>query len=244
MDPSILIFLILAGVAGGFVGAQVGGGALVTLPALLFLGLTPASAVSTNILSALVINVVALFTYNHIKKLKIGGILPMALAALIGSVIGASWVLNINTEILSKTMAVLLVGVAALALFRPSGKIIPSRKVSYWFAAIPASFLLGIYGGFLSVSVTTVFVFLMMLLGQNELKAIESSVFITAVLLLGALAVFVKEDSINYFWAIPLAAGSAMGSYIGAKTALKFGETWIRILLIGISVFAAVKLLI
>lgn len=59
MDPIILIFLSIAGLAGGFVGAQVGGGALVTLPALLYLGLAPAGAVATNVLSALAALVLA-----------------------------------------------------------------------------------------------------------------------------------------------------------------------------------------
>mgnify|MGYP001615985447 FL=1 len=245
MDPSTLVFLILAGLAGGFIGAQVGGGALVTLPALLFLGLTPSGAVSSNIISALTINVVALFTYNHIKKLKIKEVIMPALSALAGSVVGANLVLNVNKEILSQVMAILLVvaGLFVLAKPRHVASIKSQRIIRTPFGFL-IFFILGIYGGFLSASITTLFVILLVFLGENELKAIEKSVFITAVLLVGAAVVFIKQGTIQYNLAWPLAAASAVGSYAGAKTALRWGSRWLKILLALAVIFAAVKLLI
>ena len=245
MDPSTLVFLILAGAAGGFIGAQVGGGALITLPALLYLGLAPAEAVATNVISALVINIVALFTYNHIKKLNIKEVLAPALAALVGSVVGANLVLNVNKQALSQIMAILLVAAGLFVLAKPKHiASVKSKKIIRTPFGLLIAFILGIYGGFLSASITTLFVILLLFLGENELKAIEKSVFITAVLLIGALMVFINKGTIQYSLAWPLAAASAGGAFIGAKTALRWGSRWLKILLVIAEIFAAVKLLI
>jgi uncharacterized membrane protein YfcA len=48
----ILTFLIFAGVAAAFIDSVVGGGGLISIPALLFTGLPPSIALGTNKLAA------------------------------------------------------------------------------------------------------------------------------------------------------------------------------------------------
>ncbi|GED17480.1 Sulfite exporter TauE/SafE [Aneurinibacillus migulanus] len=48
LDPLILIVLIVFRFLASFIDSVVGGGGLIALPALLFTGLNPASAVATN----------------------------------------------------------------------------------------------------------------------------------------------------------------------------------------------------
>ncbi len=48
VDVHILILLISFGFLAAFIDSVVGGGGLISLPALLFVGLNPAAAVATN----------------------------------------------------------------------------------------------------------------------------------------------------------------------------------------------------
>ena len=48
MDYLQALFLVLVGVVAGFINTVAGGGSLLTLPILIFLGLPPAMANGTN----------------------------------------------------------------------------------------------------------------------------------------------------------------------------------------------------
>lgn len=104
-----ILLMIIAGFFGGFIGAQVGSGAMITLPALLFLGMPPVLAVGTNMLSAWLINVVAFLKYLKSGKVIIGSqTASFAVVAFVGSLIGASLLLIIDKALLSKIVAIFL----------------------------------------------------------------------------------------------------------------------------------------
>ena len=65
LDPGVLVFLALAGLAAGFVDAVVGGGGLIQLPALLlgFPGASPVQILATNKLASICGTTVSASTY-------------------------------------------------------------------------------------------------------------------------------------------------------------------------------------
>ena len=246
MDFNI-IFISLAGLVGGFIGAQAGAGALITLPALLFLGLEPTLAIGTNVLSGWLINVVAVFKYWKNRKINFGIVVPLSIISLIGAFIGANLVLNIKKEILSKIVAIFFLGLIFLIFKKPTAGLETENKKldkkEYIIAGI-LCFVLGIYGGFFSVGVATFLIFLfVLLLGRDLMQGVADACFVTAVMLIAALVVFVRGNNIDFSLAIPLAITSIIGSYIGAHVALKFGANWIRGLLIGVVIALVIKLL-
>jgi uncharacterized protein len=246
MDFNI-IFISLAGLAGGFIGAQVGAGALITLPALMFIGLEPTLAIGTNILSGWIINIVAVFKYWKNCKINFRLVVPLSIISLIGAFIGANLVLNIKKELLSKIVAVFFLGLVFLIFKKPTaGLEMENKKLekkNFIIAGI-LCFVLGVYGGFFSVGVTTFLIFLfVLLLGRNLIQGIADALFVTSVMLVAALIVFVKKNNIDFSLAIPLAIASIIGSYIGAHAALKYGVKWIRGLLIVAVIALIIKLL-
>ena len=246
MDFNIILIFI-AGLAGGFIGAQVGAGSLVTLPVLLFLGLEPALAIGTNILSGWLINVVAIFKYWKNNKINFQVALPLSLISFIGAFIGANLVLDINKEILSKIVATFFFGSFCLIFKKPaSAPESENKKISrkdFIIAGI-LCFILGVYGGFFSVGGTTFLIFLfVLLLGRNLMQGIADAVFVTAIMLSAAVIVFARGNNIDFSFAVPLAIASMVGSYIGANTALKFGDKWLRGLLAVVIVALIIKLL-
>ena len=195
-----ILLMIVAGFLGGFVGAQVGSGAIITLPALLFLGMPPVLAIGTNMLSAWLINVVAFLKYLKSGKVIIGSqTASFAVVAFVGSLIGANLLLIIDKALLSKIVAVFFVVLIVFMFKKPtkpeSSK--PEIKQKYIDIAAILAFIVGIYGGFFTVAVTTFFIFILVyLLKKNFLEASAESVFIISIVLLVALLVFIKNVTI------------------------------------------------
>ena len=105
------------------------------------------------------------------------------------------------------------------------------------------AFVLGVYGGFFSVGVTTLFIVLIVILLRRDFtQAAADAIAISAVFLLGSLVQFATTDLIRYEYAIPLAIGSAFGAYWGSRTALKFGNRWLKGLVMMMVLLAIAKL--
>ncbi|OGG42164.1 hypothetical protein A3A21_02155 [Candidatus Jorgensenbacteria bacterium RIFCSPLOWO2_01_FULL_45_25b] len=242
-----ILLMSLVGLIGGFVGSQAGAGSLITLPALLFLGLPPALAVGTNILSAWLTNVVAALTYWRKGKLRNQETFSLGIIAFFGSLGGAYLILYIPEDLTRKIIGILfllLIGVLVWENGKKGEKEKKKPKHALGVAHI-ISFVLGVYGGFLSVAVTTLFILMfVLLLRRSFVEGVAEAVTVSAILLFGALVVFVKEGSINMALALPLAIGSVIGAYGGAKTAMKLGEKWIKPLVGIVMIGAATKLLL
>lgn len=120
----------------------------------------------------------------------------------------------------------------------------PDIKQKYIDIAAVLAFIVGIYGGFFTVAVTTFFIFILVyLLKRSFLEASAESVFIVSIVLLAALLVFIKNGNIDWRYSIPLAASSIVGSWVGAATALKFGDKWIKTLLTITIIIVILKLI-
>ena len=242
----LILLMIVAGFLGGFVGAQVGSGAMITLPALLLLGMPLALAIGTNMLSAWLINVVSFLKYLKSGKVIIKSqTASFAVVAFVGSLIGAYLLLIIDKSSLSTIVAVFFVGLVFLMFKKPPKLENPNPEIKQKYIDIAAilAFIVGIYGGFFTVAVTTFFIFILVyLLKRNFLEASAESVFIVSIVLLVALLVFIKNGNIDWRYSIPLALSSIVGSWVGAATALKFGDKWIKPLLIFTIAIAIIKL--
>jgi uncharacterized membrane protein YfcA len=243
----LISLMIVAGFLGGFIGAQVGSGAMITLPALLFLGMPPVLAIGSNMLSAWLINVVAFLKYFKSGKIIIKSqTASFAVVAFVGSLIGANLLLMIDKSLLSKIVAVFFISLIFLIFKKPAKLDNPNPEIKQKYIDIAAilAFLVGIYGGFFTVAVTTFFIFILVyLLKRKFLEASAESVFIVSIVLLVALLVFIKNGNIDWRYSVPLALSSIVGSWVGAATALKFGDKWIKGLLIFTIVVVILKLI-
>jgi hypothetical protein len=243
-----IAILLVVGFLGGFVGAQVGSGAMITLPALLFFGISPTLAIGTNMLPSWLTNIIAFFKY-----LKSGRIVlekqtaSLAVVAFVGSLIGAKLLIGIDKEILSKIVAVFFFALIIIMFRKPNSSSAGEKKEvrqAYVNIAAILSFIIGIYGGFFTVAVTTFFIFVLVyLLKKTMLEAAAESVFIVSIVLSVALLTFIKTGNIDYSLAIPLSVGSIIGSWVGAAVALKLGEKWIKILMAATVLVVILKLL-
>lgn len=242
-----LLIVCIAGFVGGFVGSQVGAGAIITLPALLFIGMPLPLAVGTNTLSGWLINVVAGVKYWKSGKVNLEFIIPLAVIASIGAWVGAQLLFVVDTAILSKISASIFCFLGIAMLIQPKNmKDKDTEKLAgrrLWIGLLLA-FILGLYGGILSVGLATFAILTFnLLLKQPRIEAIANAVTMSAVLLTSSTLFFIINDKISYMEAIPLAITSMAGAYIGAHVVMHKSGAYFKALLVIVLVLVILKLL-
>ncbi|MCA9460331.1 MAG: sulfite exporter TauE/SafE family protein, partial [Nanoarchaeota archaeon] len=147
MTQIILTFII--GVLASFIGAIVGSGGLISIPFLMFLGLPPQIAIATNKFGAVGLSIGSITKFKKEKKIIWKYILPFSILAIIGGIIGAKLLINIDEDYLSKIVGlILLILLPFIFLKKDLG--IKNKKPSKQMKIIGSIiyFLLMIFGGF------------------------------------------------------------------------------------------------
>ncbi len=237
MDISTLnaALLILAGLFAGFINTLAGSGSLITLPLLMFLGLSPHQANATNRIAIFFQNFVAVRNFKKQRTLDIQSNLYLVLPALIGSLIGATIAINVNEKVLNAFIGGLLFVMFFVILFKPdkwvkeqAGRI--EGKPTLWQMII--FFFIGIYGGFIQAGVGFFLLAGLVLgVGYNLIQANAVKVLIVLSYTALALGIFIWAGQINYLFGFILATGNAGGAYIASRYAKQIGVKPIRYIL-------------
>src|SRR5581483_3600237 len=109
MPETILIPAALSlGLASGFIGGVATGGGLVSIPGLMFMGLSPAAAISTNNLNA-VSGVTSALRFHKSQKLQLRGLWPLLFASFFGGLAGSKLLLHVNQTVMQKVFAIVAI---------------------------------------------------------------------------------------------------------------------------------------
>ncbi|WP_289054029.1 sulfite exporter TauE/SafE family protein [Carboxylicivirga marina] len=249
MDITLLdaSLLIIAGLFAGFINTLAGSGSLITLPLLMFLGLSPHQANATNRVAIFVQNVVAVRNFKQQGLINYKSSLFLVIPALIGSVIGASIAININEEILKLFIGSLLFVMFFVILLKPdkwvknqAGQV--NEKPAFWQIVI--FFFIGLYGGFIQAGVGFFLLAGLVLgVGYDLIKANAIKVFIVLTYTALALGLFIYSGQVNFLYGLILAIGNASGAFIASKYAQQIGVKFIRNILLATVFVAGIKVL-
>lgn len=243
------ITLLIVGFIGGFLGSEVGAGGMIMLPALLFMGLSPAVAVATHVLAGWVTNAVAGYEYLRGGRVQNDVVFHLAPVAFVGAIVGSWLIAMIDSARASSIIAVLFAVVFLLifVVFRKgiAGLRAGSQRYTHTRKLLAGlgAFILGVYGGFFSVGVTTLFIVLIVFILRRDFKqAAADAIAISSIFLLGSLVQFAGSGLIVYSMAIPLAVGAAVGAYYGSRSAMRHGNRWLKFLVMAVVIVAIIKL--
>lgn len=240
--------ILVTGVVAGFLNTLGGGGSLLTMPVLIFLGLPAAVANGTNRIAIFVQNIVGVSNFRHKGYFypKLGFLL--GIPAILGSIFGAKVAINIAGELFEKILAVVMILVLILILTRPERKFIKdidNGNLSLWRLtfAIITFFGIGLYGGFIQAGVGfIIIVALTLITGMSLVKVNCLKVFIILIYTISSLLVFIINGKVNFLLGFTLAIGNAIGAYAGSNFAISKGDKWIRVVLIITILAMAAKL--
>lgn len=236
--------LLFFGFIASFLNAIVGGGGLISLPALMAIGLPPSTAIATNKLANTISNGTSMITFFRAGKVdfkKIGKILPFI---FFGSFIGAYTVHLVSPAILKPLMLVMLVLVAGYTIFKkdwgqnPEQKALSTtKKVLFWllFAAI------GFYDGFFGPGTGSFFIFALLMIGNDFLQAAGNAKAFNFTSNLAALAMFLMLGEVNFLYGLPMGFIMIFGAILGSRFALKRDVKMMRFIFIGVTCILIIK---
>ena len=238
--------LILAGFGAGFINTIAGGGTLLTLPTLIFIGLPPAVANGTNRVAILIQTFFAIRGFKSKQVSTYPFSLYLGIAAFFGSFIGARIAVDIKGELFNRILAIIMIVVVALIAFQPKlnlNQLQERLQGKYLWVSVIAFFFLGIYGGFINAGIG--FLMLLWLPYVNRMSLLRSNatkVFVVCLYTVSAVIMFAYHDKINWFYGFVLAIGNASGAWIASRWSVNKGDGIIKIFVVVMVVIMAVKL--
>ncbi len=238
--------LFLIGIMVGFVNVMAGGGSLLTLPVMLFLGVPAPVANGTNriaILAQMATAVVAFFRKGY-SDFRLS--LSLALAAVPGAVAGAVVAVRLEGVLFNRTLAVIMLVVMLVMATQ--------KQTPEYSGALPGKprlvlahvlmAVLGIYGGFIQVGAGFLFMpILYKTLGIDLVRVNMHKSFIITVYTTAALIVFAWQVELFWVLGLTLAAGTSIGAWLSAHVQVAQGERIIRLALNTVLALIIVKLL-
>ena len=238
--------LMLVGILAGFLNVMAGGGSLLTLPVLLFLGLPAPVANGTNRVAIFFQNIFAMAGFRK------QGVFPWKLAllctapALVGSYIGAQLAVNIDDQLFRRLLACIMIGVLVLTVVDPVRRwqLGSERMTKLRGAVLLLSFFaIGVYGGFVQAGVGFLIISGLLLHGLDLVRINAVKVIVIFSFTIVALGVFMAHGQVDYGMGMALAAGNSLGGWIATHVAVKKGHDWIRNLVSITVLIFAIKLL-
>jgi len=246
MEFTEVIIVVVAGIAAGFLNVLAGGGSLITLPLLIFLGLPSAVANATNRIAIVGQNIFAVAGFQSKGISAWPYSLYLGVSALLGAIAGAKIAVDIDDKTFNRILSVIMVLVAFAILLKPLKKSTgESERMDrkHQVIGVVSFFGVGIYGGFIQAGVG--FIMMPLLVGINGFSLVKTNsvkVFVALVYSLAALGVFILEDVLNWEIGLTLAVGNAIGGWIGSRWSVAKGDVWIRRILIVAIIVLSIKL--
>ncbi|MCB1789191.1 MAG: sulfite exporter TauE/SafE family protein [Gammaproteobacteria bacterium] len=223
-----------------------GGGSLLTVPVMLFMGIPGPVANGTNRIAILAQNVTAVTAFRRrgYSDFKLG--MSLAAAAAVGAIGGASLGVHLDGAWFDRILALVMVGVMLL-MATGQDKIKPSGGETQAKNLLAGHLLMvgaGFWGGFIQIGVGFILMpILHRVLGLDLVRVNMHKVFIVLVYTVVALFVFASQLELLWWTGVGLAVGNSIGGWLGAHTTISHGESLIRrVLYLALSAFI-IKLL-
>ncbi len=241
-----LLAVCSASLLAGAVDAMVGGGGLLTVPALFgsYPGLPPALLLGTNKCASVFGTLVAVWRYSKHLHLRWAWLWPAALLAFAGALLGA-WALTwLNAAVLRTVCPVLLTVMLVYTLRQPTLGVQmqanPANHNRCWRWTLLAA--IGWYDGFFGPGTGSLFIFLLVRLqGMDFLQASGHAKVLNAATNLAALLLLAAHGHVWWQVGLTMAAANMAGSLIGARLALRHGALLVRQVFIWLVLILIVK---
>ncbi len=246
MSISLIILACIAGFIGAMVDAIVGGGGLVTTPALLALGLPTHIALGTNKFASTMgamSSTYHFFKSGNMNKQLLKYILPFS---FVGSAFGVLTVLGIDPEFLKKVIIVLVLVIGVYTIVhkdlgledRFTG-LTPKKIV----LAMVLALALGFYDGFFGPGTGSFLIFgLINIFGFNFVRASANTKVLNLASNITALVLFLLNGKVYFFIGIPMGLCMIVGAKVGANMAIEKGSKFIKPVFVVMSLLLVVKM--
>ncbi|PEB54463.1 sulfite transporter TauE/SafE [Bacillus pseudomycoides] len=213
---TLFFTLLVIGIVSAFIGTLAGGGGLITLPAMMLVGVPIQIGIATNKFSSGIAALTSIFYLLKNKHLSVKIIIVNVCIAIIGGMSGAL----ITSHVTEQTMNIMALILLIFAL-------IITLKNKQWVSSVEGKakdttivsnampFFIAAYDGGFGPGSSTFGILHYMNQKNTYMKAVQ----LTRVLIFGsccgAFIIFYQTGFVQWNYAIAMAIGSAIGSQIG-----------------------------
>lgn len=230
LDTVTVVFLIVAGFISAFIDSTVGGGGLISTPALLSLGLPVPYALGTNKVAASMGCLTSVISFWRAGKIKKAAFALMPLSFL-GSALGAYVVYLLPEKLMKNIIVVLLVAVAVYTYRRKDWgdtSAVQQLGIHALIGAIAMAFAIGFYDGFFGPGTGSFLIFGFLYLGYDFVTAAGNAKALNFASGIGALVSFAVSGTIIWSYGIIMALSMIVGAVCGSRLAIKKGAAYVR----------------
>lgn len=244
MDAQLVLALVAAAVAAGFVDSIAGGGGLITLPVLMLAGLPADQALATNKVQGSFGAATAAFSFARSGLVDLRRQLPSAALAAAAGAAGALLVTALPTQALRVVLPVVLIGIALFFALKPGLNDIDRAPrltpAAFALTAVPGvAFYDGLIGPGAGAFYMIAFV---TLAGYGILRATAHTKLLNFASNIGALGAFALTGQPLWLLGLLMGAGQMLGAWLGSRMAMRIGARVIKPLLVVTSTALALRL--
>ncbi|MFH0715287.1 TSUP family transporter [Staphylococcus delphini] len=243
-DGTLILIIISLGFLAAFIDAVVGGGGLISIPALLAIGMPPAAALGTNKLASAFGSLTSAIRFIRSGKVDLAIVVKLFPLSFIASILGAIVAVYLPAELLKPLVIVILSMVLVYTLLKKDWGSIRTYTTLPLYKMILFTCLIGVigfYDGFLGGGTGSFLLFVFLLLGFDFLSAAGNAKVLNFASNLGALLLFIYLGRVDYVYGLSMGVSMIAGSYAGAMFALKKGVGYVRILFVIVTVVLILK---
>jgi uncharacterized membrane protein YfcA len=241
------LLLGAVGIVAGFLNVMAGGGSLLTVPVMVFMGLPGPVANGTNRIAILAQNLTAVVTFFRRGFSDFRLSLTLAACALPGSLLGALVGTRLDGVWFNRILALVMLVVMLIMHFDRGAARRPENYQPTRRQLVAGHLLMigaGFWGGFIQMGVGFILMpILNRAMGLDLVRTNMHKVFIIAVYTVAALAVFASQVEVLWIVGLALAVGNSIGGYLGAHFTISSGERLVRLVLNLVLVLFIIKLL-
>jgi uncharacterized membrane protein YfcA len=231
----------------GFLNVMAGGGSLLTVPAMVFMGVPGPVANGTNRIAILAQNITAVTAFFRRGFADFRLSLSLAACALPGAIVGALFGARLEGVWFNRVLAVIMIGVMVIMAFGGNKKDREARGDPNRRQLIMGHLCMvavGFYSSFIQLGVGFIIMpVLHRVMGLDLVRTNMHKVFIVMTYTMVALAVFASQVEILWMVGLALALGNSVGGWIATNVQVDRGEGIINLVLNVVLVIFIIKLL-
>ena len=235
LDTGTLLFLAVMGFVAAFIDSVVGGGGLISTPALMWTGLPLLTVLGTNKMAATMGALTSVLAFLRSGRVDVKLIKRLCPLSFLGSVVGVLTVRAIPPDFLRPLVVVMLIAVAVYSVFKKDwGSISTYHGLSprMMYLTFAVAFVFGFYDGFFGPGTGSFLLFSFLLLGFDFVGAAANARALNFSSNIAGLLAFYLLGAVDYRYAVPMGAAMIVGAFCGTKMALTRGAGYVRPLFI------------
>jgi uncharacterized protein len=225
-----LLLLIAVFFTTSLISVVTGSTSLITVPVMIQFGIEPHVAVATSMMALVFLSVGGSLPFARKGVIHRERLPLLIIVTILGSALGAVFLLVIPKRALELIIAVAMIGVALFTVIRRSdGETTRPVSRAMAMAGYGAAFLLAIYGGFFSGGYVTILTpTLVLFFGMTFLQSVATTKVINIFSSIVAVLIFAWHGAVDFRLGTILGITMFLGALIGGHATTKISSVWLR----------------